>query len=132
MAARKRKLREEHELETIPELDLSAEGKAAACASALHSLQAELARMRLRYPGCTLSCNVFGASTGSEGYSIKQEGNTSTLTERGYDTPAIVAPSSHSRGWCALSGPQRRDLGPPAVTIFDADRSKEMSKHVEL
>ena len=56
VAARKRKLREEHELETIPEHDLSAEGKAAAFASALRPLQAELARMRLRYPGRVLSC----------------------------------------------------------------------------
>ena len=128
---RKRKQREEAELETIPEHDLSAEAKAVALASAMRSLQAVLARMCLRYPGRVLSCNVFGASTGSEGYSIVQEGATSTLTEHGYGTPAIVAPSTLSGAWRALSGHERRTLGPPAATVFDAGHSKEMSKHVE-
>lgn len=114
---RKRKDREEHELANIPKLELSVEVKAAAVASAISLFDAELAHARQQYPNRVLSCNVFGASTGSQGYSIVQEGNTSTLTERGYDIPAIVAPSSSlSRGWRALSGPERRDLGPPAAT----------------
>ena len=46
----------------------------------------------MSYPGCMLSVNVYGASTGSVGYSIEQEGKNSTLIERGYDVPAIVAP----------------------------------------
>ena len=54
---RKRKLLEEHELETIPEHDLSPEGKAAAYASALRSLQAELAHANQQYPRRMLSCN---------------------------------------------------------------------------
>jgi hypothetical protein len=129
---RKRQHREESELAISPELDLSAEGKAAACVSALCSLQSAIASVRQQYPGREISCNVFGASTGSEGYSIVQEGEKSTLTERGYDTPAIVAPSSAVlRGWRALSGPERSGLGPPAAEIFDAGQSKEMSKHVE-
>ena len=129
---RKRKEREEHELANHPKLKLSVEAKAAAVASAISLFDAELAHARQQYPNRVLSCNVFGASTGSQGYSIVQEGNTSTLTERGYDIPAIVAPSSSlSRGWRALSGPERRDLGPPAATVFDAGLSKEMSKHVE-
>ena len=84
------------------------------------------------HPGCTLSCNIFGASTGSAGYSIKQEGTASTLIERGYDTPAIVAATySSSRPWRALNGKERRDLGPPAETVFDVGTSKKLSKCVE-
>ena len=87
---------------------------------------------RAKFPGRVLSVNIFGASTGSIGFSIVQEGATSSLTERGYDIPATVAPSSSlSRGWRALNGPERRSLGPPAETIYDAGRSKLMSKHVE-
>ena len=44
-----------------------------------------------------------------EGYSIEQEGNVSTLTMRGYDTPAVVAPcTAMDGGWRALTGSERR------------------------
>ena len=129
---RKRQRREEVELETFPELDLSEEGKAAAVTSAQKEFDLQLAGARAMYPSRVLSCNIFGASTGCKGYSIVQEGEKSTLTERGYDTPAIVASSSTpSRPWRALNGQERRQLGPPAAIMYDAGRSKELSKHVE-
>ena len=125
---RKRQRREEVELETFPELDLSEEGKAAAVTSAQKEFDLQLAGARVMYPSRVLSCNIFGASTGCKGYSIVQEGEKSTLTERGYDTPAIVASSSTpSRPWRALNGRERRQLGPPAAIIYDAGRSKELS-----
>jgi hypothetical protein len=130
---RKRKQRVEHELATYPELDLSAQAMAGAGASASAAFDAALYRARKRYIDRLLSVNVYGASTGSEGYSIEQEGEKSTLTERGYSTPAIVAPcSGRTRGWRALNGSERRDLGPPGEQIYDAGHSKETSKHVEL
>ena len=112
---RKRLKREEHELAAQPELDLSAKAKEQEVADALGRFHVEQARLRQQYPDRIFSVNVFGASTGSEGYSIVEEGEKSTLTTRGYDTPAIVARDSSDRGWRQLNGPERRFLGPPAV-----------------
>lgn len=135
VAARKRKEREDDEAEqetrSDPDLDLTDEAKDAAAASALAEAERQFQRAKTLYPGRTLSVNVFGASTGSEQYSIEEEGMNSTLTECGYDTPAIVAPATTPRGFRALTAPERRNLGPTAVTIYNAGRSKLTSKHVE-
>ena len=129
---RKRQKREEHELKTIPELDLSPEAKAVAVDTAVAAFDRKLAKIQETRPHGTLfSLNVYGASTGSEGYSIEQEGGASTLTTRGNDTPSIVAPSTNDRGWRVLDGPERKSLGPPGEEIFNTGFSKEMSKTVE-
>ena len=129
---RKRQKREEFELETIRELDLSPEAKAVAVDTAVAVFDQKLAKMKeTRRHGTLFSLNVYGASTGSAGFSIEQEGAVSTLTTRGHDTPAIMAPSTDGMGRRALNGPERRSLGPPGEEIFNAGFSKEMSKTVE-
>jgi hypothetical protein len=132
VSERKRLKREEHELAAHPELDLTDEAKEKKLADALGRFHLALSRLRQRYPDRIISVNIFGCSTGSEGFSIVEEGEKSTLTTRGNDTPAIVAPCpSSDRGWRALDGPERRFLGPPAVQLANAGLSKEMSKYVE-
>ena len=51
----------------------------------------ELASAKLKYPGCLFSINVFGASTGTIGFSVQEEGRAN-LTTRGTGDPAIVVP----------------------------------------
>ena len=84
--------------------------------------------------------NVFGASTGTEGSTIEEEGMRSTLTTRGYDVPMLVVPRASWRTlasgqprvqvwWTCLDMDQRLRLGPPALTLYynkldDAGTSK--------
>ena len=86
--------------------------------------------------------NVFGASTGTEGNTIEEEGMRSTLTTRGYDVPMLVVPRASWRTlasgqprvqvwWTCLDVDQRLRLGPPALTLYDAGPSKFASKEVE-
>ena len=56
-----------------------------------------LASAKLKYPGCIFSINVFGASTGSLGYSVEEEGRKN-LTRRGYLDPPIVVPVNGAAG----------------------------------
>ena len=56
-----------------------------------------LASAKLKYPGCIFSINVFGASTGSLGYSVQEEGRKN-LTSRGYHVPPIVVPLNGAAG----------------------------------
>ena len=82
--------RKMYDLEHYPQLDLSDEEFDAATASAIATFDASLEIARRTYSR-SLAVNVFGASSGSPGYTIKLEGEKSVLTTRGYDTPAIVA-----------------------------------------
>ena len=86
--------------------------------------------------------NVFGASTGTEGNTIEEEGMRSTLTTRGYDVPMLVVPRASWRTlalgqpreqvwWTPLDTDQRRLLGPPAITLYDAGASRFASSQVE-
>jgi len=129
---RRRQKRELHEVSEHPELDLSDTAKSQMLADTLMRFGTALARIRQQHPDRIITVNIFGASTGSEGYSIVQEGMSSSLTERGYDTPAIVARDSSARGWRALTAPERRGLGPPAVELANVGISISMSKHIEL
>ena len=76
--------------------------------------------------GFTLS--VYGASTGSKGYSVEEEGNVSGLTERGYGTPCLVHPAA-AKPYELLDTATRRALG-PTITIADCGSSKELSSQV--
>ena len=76
--------------------------------------------------GFTLS--VFGASTGSQGFSIEEEGNVSGLTERGYGTPCLVHPAA-AKPYELLDTATRRALG-PTITIADCGSSRELSSQV--
>ena len=77
-----------------PKVDLSDSAKDAAVACALAEAERALGEAQKTYPKRKLAVNVFGANTGSEGYSIEEEGTKSTLIARGYHQPAIMAPSS--------------------------------------
>ena len=79
--------------------------------------------------GFTLS--VFGASTGSAGYSVEEEGNVSGLTDRGYGTPCLAHPATGAaaKPWEVLSPDTRRALG-PTITIADCGSSMELSSQV--
>ena len=86
--------------------------------------------------------NVFGASTGTEGSTIEEEGMRSTLTTRGYDVPMLVVPRASWRTlasgqprvqvwWTPLDKEANILLGPPALTLYDAGASRFASKQVE-
>ena len=79
--------------------------------------------------GFTLS--VFGASTGSAGYSVREEGNVSGLTDRGCGRPCLAHPATGAAAepWEVLSGETRRALG-PTITIADCGSSRELSSQV--
>ena len=86
--------------------------------------------------------NVFLASTGTHGNSIVEEGNRSTLSGRGYSDPRLVIDRPSLRTcvrsgdkeevwYSILSKPLCEQLGPPAVTFYDAHDSKHACKEVE-
>ena len=86
--------------------------------------------------------NVFLASTGTLGNSIVEEGNRSTLSGRGYSDPRLVVDRPSLRT-CVQGGDKVEvwytilrkslceQLGPPAVTFYDAHDSKHACKVVE-
>ena len=63
--------------------------------------------IRLAYTG-GFTLSVFGASTGSAGYSVEEEGNVSGLTDRGYGTPCLAHPATGAaaKPWEVLSPAQ--------------------------
>ena len=79
--------------------------------------------------------NVFGASTGTEGNSIEEEGMRSTLTTRGYDAPVLVVRCASWRTlaagqprvqvwWTCLDVQLRLHLEPPALMPYDSGTSR--------
>ena len=70
--------------------------------------------------------NVFGASTGTEGSTIEEEGGRSTLITRGYDIPMLVVPRASWRTigsgqprvqvWCLVDLPRCESAPPPRTT----------------
>jgi hypothetical protein len=131
--AKSDKAREESEKKERPEIDLSPAARAAAAEVGIANFEAAKTEFEALNPGVKYGCNVFGASTGSKGYSIIEEGYKSALTTRGYGTPSIVMPDPGAEfGYRALNGPERRALGPAATEIYNATHSKTMSMHVEL
>ena len=86
--------------------------------------------------------NVFLASTGTHGNSIVEEGKRSTLSGRGYSDPRLVIDRPSLRT-CVQGGDKEEvwytilgkllceQLGPPAVTFYDAHDSKYACKVVE-
>ena len=86
--------------------------------------------------------NVFLASTGTPGNSIVEEGTRSTLNGRGYANPKLAIDSPSLRTtirngdkeevWYTILGSRLcEQLGPEAVTFYDAQYSKFACKAVE-
>ena len=86
--------------------------------------------MRFAYTG-GFTLSVYGASTGSKGYSVEEEGNVSGLTDRGYGRPCLAHPATGAaaKPWKVLSSDTRRALG-PTITIADCGSSMELSSQV--
>jgi len=126
--ARKAATREAWEQAEHPEVDLSDAAKSDAADGAITIFDAALASALVDNP--SVACNIFGASTGSEGFTIREEGEKSVLTTRGHDWPAIVykAPAGDRR---PLSSGERRSVGQVSLELYNAGNSKELSKHVE-
>ena len=74
----------------VEELEKEEEAASMSAAKALASAQ-------LKFPGRSFSINIFGASTGSLGYSVREEGRRN-LTSRGYLDPPIVMPLNGAVG----------------------------------
>ena len=127
-SARKTQERQVYELEKNPELDLSAEAKHAAGTAAIANFEAALASTRFEHR--SLACNIYGCSSGSQGFSIPEEGLKSVLTTRGGDKPAIVARTA-AGGWRALTSDERRTVGSVGLELYNAHDSTVLSKHVE-
>ena len=66
-------------------------------AAAIKSAEKVLAAARHEFPGRIFSINVFGASTGTHGFSVQEEGLLN-LSGRGRSDPAIVAPLDEAAG----------------------------------
>jgi len=86
--------------------------------------------------------SVYGASEGTAGNSIVQEGERSGLTARGYGLPVLAFEETSVRKtkrngeetvvwYTPLDGQARRTLGPPGVEFFDAGTDKKSSSEVE-
>ena len=122
---------EAEELAEVPETDLSVAAKEGNATKAKAKFDSLYKQAQLAYPKREFSINVFRASTGSLNYSIQEEGRSSALTDRGNGVPSIrdQEPDGELR---TLNGPERRNIGPQAQEIFNAEGSKVMSKHVEL
>ena len=74
--------------------------------------------------------NVFLVSTGTEGNSIEAEGNSSTLTTRGHDYPALqekLEDGTHR----VLDSAQRRSIGGRSFLLSNEQGSKYGVKEVE-
>jgi len=147
--ARRLEERKMYDLANYPLLDLSDEELDAAADRAIATFDASLEIARTC--SSSLAVNVFGASSGSRGYTIKLEGEKSVLTTRGYDTPAIVAKTDEGgiragpRGaqgvaeWCerkkfywrALDPDERRAVGTEAIELHCCGASTALSRWVE-
>jgi hypothetical protein len=117
-----------YESQKNPEVDLGPAALDAAANLGIANFKTALASARTM--SLSFAVNVYGASTGSDGYSIEEEGWASTLTTRGYDKPAIVAMTGPDT-WRPLKGPERRMVGMAGQEIYDARSSKVLSKYVE-
>jgi hypothetical protein len=127
ISERKTQARTAYESERNPELDLSAAALLAAGTAGIANFDVALASARTEHP--SLAVNVFGASTGSERFSIEEEGLKSVLTTRGGDKPAIVATTAE--GSRPLTPDERRTVGLVGHELYNAIDSTVLSKHVE-
>jgi len=120
---------EEAERKVRPNVDFSKE-KDEAVEAAMARFNGALAKVRHDYgEDRIITCNVFGASAGTTGNSVEEEGLRSSLMS-GFPT-VVVADPEEEGGWRLLCAKERRDLGPPGIMIADLGDSRPLSMHVE-
>ena len=79
---------------------------------------------------CSSYINVLGASEGTEGNLLEDEGRRSSLTTRGDDCPALQVKKEDGTHR-VLSSDQRRSIGGASILLSNEQGSKHGSSEVE-